>query len=156
MALKISFIHRHGKITMKSGHFYTFKYKGFENDPNPHILMLNKISGIHPKSGHEHRYIQALNLSYIPRKDRKKFVKDWIENFSKSKNIKFTWDLVKRKYPYLQVSIRRYFYKPNYYITKLEDLDTIEKIQKTIVGNLFKDFSKSIRRKLGKVMRKWL
>lgn len=155
MALKMSFKHKHGKVTMLSGNFYKFKYQGFQHDPEPHIIFINKIEGIHPTTGHEHRYIQAINLSYIPRQDRKKFVDDWILNYSKSKNIKFTWQLIKKKYPYIQFGIRRYFWKPPYYMSKMEHLDTIDKINKAIVGNWAKDFSKKLKMKLAQFFKRF-
>ena len=107
--LKVSYTYKHGGVTMKTGEFYTFKYTGFENDPAPHIIFINKVEGIHPKTKHEHRYIQAINVNYLPREERKRFVDDWLKIFKKTKNVKFTWDMVKNKYPYLKVGIRRYF-----------------------------------------------
>lgn len=154
MSIKISQTHKHGNITMKAANFYTFKYQGFRNDPSPHIIFINKAEGIHPKTGHQHRYITGINLNYVPRQDRKRFVEDWITNFQKSKSAKFTWDVVKRKYPYIAFAIRRYFWKPPYYISKLEHLDTIDKINKTIVGNWAKDFSKFIKMKLGQLFKR--
>ena len=154
MALKVSLIHKHGKITMKSGNFYTFNYTGFQSDPRPHILFLNKISGTHPTSGREWRFVQGINLNYVPRQDRRKFVDDWIANYSKSKNLDFTWKLVKRKYPYIAFAIRRYFWSPPYYMSKMEHLDTIEKINKTIVGNWAKDFSKKLKMKIAQIFKR--
>jgi len=155
MALTMSLKHKHGKVTMKSGNFYKFKYQGFKHDPEPHVLFINKISGIHPTTNHEHHYIQCINLTYVPRQDRKKFVEDWMTHLQKSKNVEFTWKLVKRKYPYIAFAIRRYFWKPPYYISNLEYLDTIEKINKTIVGNWAKDFSKSIKMKLAQFFKRF-
>lgn len=154
MALKISLSFKHGKVVMKSGNFYKFKYQGFAHDPEPHILFLNHISGIHPNTGHEHHYIQGINLTYCPRADRQKFVDDWVANYSKTKDLKFTWKLIQRKYPYISFAIRRYFWKPPYYISKLEHLDTIEKIQSTIVGNWAKDFSKKVKMKMAQFFKR--
>lgn len=153
--LKVSYTYKHGGVTMKTGEFYTFKYTGFENDPAPHIIFINKVEGIHPKTKHEHRYIQAINVNYLPREERKRFVDDWLKIFKKTKNVKFTWDMVKNKYPYLKVGIRRYFWKPPYYISKLEYLDTEKKIYSIIVGNWAKDFGKAIRSKLAKFFKRF-
>ena len=71
--LKVSYTHKHGGVTMKTGEFYTFQYQGFERDPAPHIIFINKVEGIHPKTKHEHRYIQAINVNYLPREERKRF-----------------------------------------------------------------------------------
>lgn len=155
MAIRVSPIHKHGKVTMKSGNFYTFKYQGFKHDPSPHVVFINKLEGTHPKTNHEWHFVQCINLNYIPRQDRKRFVEDWMEQFQKSKSTEFTWNLVKRKYPYLKFAIRRYFWKPPYYISKLEHLDTIEKINKTIVGNWAKDFSKQIKMKLAQFFKRF-
>lgn len=156
MSIKISYTHKHSGVMMKSGEFYTFHYQPYANDPNPNIIFINYISGIHPKSSHQWRLIQAINLSYIPRKDRKKFVEDWEKNKKKSKgNLKFTWDLVKRKYPYLKFSIRRYQTKPNYYISKVEALDTDKKIAAGLKFNWAKDFSNIIRRKIASKLKKF-
>lgn len=155
MAIRISPTHKHGKVTMQSGHFYTFKYQGFKHDPKPHIIFINKWEGTHPNTGNQMRFVQAINLNYIPRQDRKRFVEDWMEQFQKSKSTEFTWNLVKRKYPYLKFAIRRYFWKPPYYISNLEYLDTIEKINKTIVGNWAKDFSKNIKMKLAQFFKRF-
>lgn len=155
MAIKMSFTHRHGKVTMKSGEFYKFNYQGFKHDPSPHVLFINKLEGIHPTSGNQWRFIQCINLSYIPRQDRRKFVDDWIKIHSKSKDSKITWQMIKTKYPYIAFGIRRYFWTPPYYIGKLEHLDTIDKIEKTIVGNWAKDFSKKLRMKLAQFFKRF-
>lgn len=154
MSIKISFIFKHGGVTLHSGDFAKFSYQGYKHDPKPHIIFINKIEGIHSKTGHEHRYISAINLNYVPRQDRRKFVDDWIKLQTKSKDTKITWQLIKRKYPYIAFGIRRYFWKPPYYIGKLEHLDTIDKIEKTIVGNWAKDFSKMIRMKLAQFFKR--
>lgn len=156
MALKVAWSHKHENVLMKTGEFYSFKYRAYNNDPSPSGIFINYISGIHPNTGHQHRYIQFINLSYIPRKDRKKFVEDWEKNKKKSKgNLKFTWDLVKRKYPYLKFSIRRYQTKPNYYISKVEALDTDKKIAAGLKFNWAKDFSNIIRRKIASKLKKF-
>lgn len=147
MALKRSDEKKHQKITFKTGYFYKFKYQGYRNDPEPIIIFINAISGINPKTGNQHRYIQAINLNYIPRKDRKKFVNDWIEYYNKTQNVRFTWKLIQRRYKYIKFGIRRYFYIPNYYIHKVRYIP-FEDVQKEVVKSLFKDFSNVIKRKI--------
>jgi hypothetical protein len=75
MALIITYKKKSHGITWKSGHIFSFKYTPFQNDNKPLIIVLNIIEGIHPNTGHQHRYIQGLNLHYVPRKDRKRFIK---------------------------------------------------------------------------------
>ncbi len=154
MAIKMSYTHKHGNVTMRSGEFYKFKYQGYKHDPSPHVIFINKLEGIHPTTNNQWRFMQCINLNYIPRQDRRKFVDDWIKLQTKSKDTKITWQLIKRKYPYIAFGIRRYFWKPPYYIGKLEHLDTIDKIEKTIVGNWAKDFSKMIRMKLAQFFKR--
>lgn len=155
MTLKIAWTHKHDKIKMNSGEFYSFNYSGFENDPHPHIIMINKWSGHNPNTGHEYRFIQAINLNYVQRSKRKQFVNDWLKEWENSKgNIKFTWENVQKKYPYLKFYIRRYFYKPKYYISKLEYLDTEKKIKNKLIRNWYKDFSKSISSKIAKFFKR--
>jgi len=71
MALKIDYTFRHAGITFKSGHFYSFRYNAWRNDPKPLIILLYRITGIHPSTGHQWRLIQAINLNYIPRSHRR-------------------------------------------------------------------------------------
>lgn len=74
MPLRISYRKKHKGTTLQSGHFYKFKYVAFENDPSPMVIFLNAIEGLHPRTGHQWRLIQAINLNYIPRRDRRRFV----------------------------------------------------------------------------------
>ena len=62
---------REQMVWFKSGHFYSFNYTQYKNDPIPTVIMLNAVKGTHPNTGHIHNYIQAINLSYIPRNYRK-------------------------------------------------------------------------------------
>jgi hypothetical protein len=86
---------------------------------------------------------------------RKQFTEDWLKEWNDSKgNIKFTWERVQKKYPYLKFYIRRYFYKPKYYISKLEYLETEKKIKNKLVRNWYKDFSRSISNKIAKFFKR--
>lgn len=150
-------VHKKKKIngtTFKSGHMYKFSYQAYQNDPNPTALVINILSGYHPKTGHEHHYMQCINLSYIPRKDRKKFVDTWMKEMSKTKNIEITWNRIKSQYPYIQEGIRRYLYKPRYYIRKIEYIPP-EDWQKEVVKSWAKDFSGTIRRKIASKLKRF-
>jgi len=145
MSLHVLTEKRHNKVVLKSGHFYTFKYKSFENDPEPLIIFINAISGIHENTGNQHRYIQGINLNYVPKKDRKKFMETYLKANDLSKgDIKFTWKIIKRKYPYISFAIRRYFYIPNYYITNLQEIPQSAIID-AVNSNVNKDFSKKVK-----------
>lgn len=148
MALKVSYNKRVQGVALKSGHFYSFNYTAYENDPNPTIIFLNSVSGIHPKTGREHRYFTAINLNYLSRRDRRDFVEDWIQEMKSTNSPKLTWDKVKSKYPALKSSIRRYFYSPKYYIRKLKKIEGEEEIRKEVVRTMSKDFSKKVKRKV--------
>ena len=51
-------------LEWKSGYFYTFKYKGWENDPKPHIIFMYAYSGFHPNTGREWRFLIDEELLY--------------------------------------------------------------------------------------------
>jgi hypothetical protein len=148
VAIQLHFQKKHGKVTFQSGHFYVFRYQAWENDPEPNIIFINALSGIHEKTGREWRFIQGINLSYIPRKDRKRFVDDWLRHINSTRgNVKITWMLIKKNYPYISAAIRRYFYSPNYYIHDLRHVP-FDKAHDVIVKSWSKDFSKRIRRSI--------
>lgn len=130
-------------VKLKSGYFYKFKYRPYENDPTPTIIFMHSIEGLHPNTGHQWRLFQTLNFTYIPRAMRKRFMKVWLKELDRPGNIKFTWQKVLGKYPYLKKGIRRYQFKPAGYITNLEEIP-IEEIEKEVVKTLSKDFSKKI------------
>jgi len=76
---------------------------------------------------------------------RKAFANEWVRVFEQSNgNVKFTWQKVKRKYPYLQHAIRRYFYSPSYYISDLNAVP-FENMEKVIISTWSKDFSKKLK-----------
>jgi hypothetical protein len=147
MALNIQWSWKKGGETIKSGEFCTFSYSAWQNDPEPVCIFINKITGIHENTGHQWRLIQGISLNYIPRRDRKRFVKDWYNYMSKNKSAKFTWQLVKRRYPYIQHAIRRFQIKPDYYISNFRKLEG-EEIGQEVVRNWGKDFSKFLKRKI--------
>lgn len=156
MALRINKTWTHENQRIKSGEFCTFRYRAYKNDPNPHCIFINYITGINPSTDHQWRLIQCINLSYVPRKDRQRFVKDWWETYEKNDgNVEFTWKIVKASYPYISFAIRRYMTKPIYYISDFKVLRTRKQIGDVIVGNWAKDFSKFLKRKIASTFRRF-
>lgn len=86
-------------------------------------------------------------MTYIPRSQRKTFAIVWMRTLKKNRgNVKFTWRLVQDRFPYLQLAVRRYFYSPSYYITKVKEIPMDEKSwEKAVVSTFSKDFSKKIK-----------
>lgn len=155
MALRRVYKKRFKGVTLKSGHFYTFKYQAWEHDPKPTIIFMHGIEGIHPNTGHQWRILQAINFTYIPRAVRSRFLKIWMKELQKAGQPKFHWQKVQAKYPYLERAIRRYFFKPNYYIRDLKEVP-FEDIEKVVVSTYSKDFSKKITTALRAKFRKAL
>ena len=143
MALRRVYKKKLKGVTLKSGHFYKFRYKAFERDPKPTIIFMHSIEGINPNTGHQWRLIQALNFTYIPRAQRKRFMKVWLAELEKPGNIKFHWQKVLARYSYLKMGIRRYQFKPADYITLLEEIP-VDRIEKEVVKTMLKDFSKKV------------
>ena len=130
-----------GTVWFKSGHIYTFKYKNFQFDPEPTVIVLYTIKGIHPNSGHYHHYIQAINFTYIPRGKRREFIYEWkkLLEFYHG-DVYFTWDTVKRSYPYMQIAIRRYLLDGNL-INNGKEIP-VEDMDKVVVSTWARDYSK--------------
>lgn len=131
-------------VTLKTGHFYKFKYQAWERDPKPVVIFMASIEGIHENSGHQWRILQCINFTYIPRAFRKRFLKVWLKELEKPGNIRFTWKKIVAKYPYLKPAIRRYFFKPSYYIRSLEEIP-LDDVERVVVSTFSKDFSKKIK-----------
>lgn len=147
MALKIHYKKKSQGVTWKSGHMYTFKYSPAEESFSPTYLHICSFSGYHQNTGHEWHFHQGINLEFLPRKARKRFVDDWRKEFGKGRNLKITWKSLTRKYPYLEEFTRRFLYKPNYYIRKPQEIPP-EDWDKAIVKSMARDFSSTIKRKL--------
>jgi len=147
MAIKRVFKKKFKGITMKSGYIYTFKYQAWENDPKPTAILLYALDGTHPRTGNQWRFFQMLNMTYIPRTIRKQFIKEWVIYLQKTKNVKLTWEIIIKKYPRLKHSVRRYFFKPNYYIKDLKEVP-LDKIEDVVVSTWSKDFSKKVKTSL--------
>ena len=147
MAIQRQYKKRFKGVDVKSGFIYKFKYQAWENDPEPTVLMMYALKGTHENTGHEWRLFQAVNFTYIPRPLRKKFANDWMNEVGVTKDPRFTWEKVKAKYPYLQHAVRRYFYKPSYYITNLVEVP-FDQAEQAIVSTWAKDFSKKVKSSL--------
>lgn len=147
MAVRRNYSKTFKGVKVKSGHIYRFKYQAWENDPSPTVIMMYALEGNHDRTGHQWRFFQAINFTYIPRPIRKQFAEAWMKEFTRSKNVKFTWEKIKIQYPYIQNAVRRYFIKPTYYITDLEEVP-FDQWEKAIVSTWSKDFSKKVKSSL--------
>ena len=58
--------------------------------------------------------------------------------------MKFTCEVVQRRYPYLKGAVRRYFFKPTYYIKDLKEIP-FDQMEDVIVSTWSKDFSKKLK-----------
>jgi hypothetical protein len=153
MALTIDTDFRMNGVRWRSGHIYTFRYNAWQHDPNPTIILMYRIRGIHPNTGHQWRLIQGINFSYIPRSHRKVFASQWLETFAESNgNAEFTYSLMKRRYPWMSIGIRRYLTKPAYYIQNPEEIPP-ESMEDAIIDTWMKDFSKKVKLDLMKKYR---
>ena len=122
MALKVQYQLKHGRVLMRSGYLYTFQYLAYQHDKNPLIIFLNSFSGTHPVTKRQWRFFQAINLTYLPRAKRLRFVKSWMKTLKRSGSVRLTWQKVKSQYPELKVAMRRYFYSPKYYVRSLVEI----------------------------------
>lgn len=144
MAIKLTLNWSSHGVKWRSGHFYTFRYNAYRQDPNPTVILMYKVFGVNPKTGHQHRYIQAININYIPRAHRKVFVNLWAKELDKNKgNVEFTWNLVQMRFPYLELAVRRYMLKPVYRIQKPKYIP-IDQLDDVVIGTWSKDFSKKL------------
>ncbi|MFW6129857.1 MAG: hypothetical protein ACOC56_01660 [Atribacterota bacterium] len=153
--LRIQYTKKHGGVTFKGGQCYTFSYNAYENDPNPLVFFMYAIVGINPKTGHQWRLIQCINLNYIPRGQRKLFVSVWKNKMAKSKSVKLTWEYVIKNFPFMKNAIRRYMLKPNYYIRKVKYIPP-DKYEEEIIKSWAKDFSGAIKRGFFSTIKKWV
>lgn len=148
MAIRRIYKKRFSNVNVKSGYIYTFKYRAWANDPHPTVIMMYALEGIHPNTGHQWRFFQAINFTYIPRAQRMMFAKEWKIIFERTNgNVRLTWELVKKRYPFMQNAVRRYFFRPNYYITSLKEIP-FDDMEKYIISTWSKDFSKKVKSSL--------
>ncbi len=145
MALTHDMTFRLNGITWQSGHVYTFRYGPWQHDPNPTLVLLHRTRGTHPNTGHQHRYITGINLSYIPRSHRRLFAMIWVQEYERTNgDTRLTWEMVKRRFPFLKYGIRRYQYKPSYYIQNPVEVP-FDQLESAIVDTWSKDFSKKLK-----------
>jgi hypothetical protein len=147
MAVRRIYQKKFKNVNWKSGHVYAFKYQAWENDPKPLIIHMYHLNGVHPNTNHKWSLIQGINLSYIPRGQRKRFAKDWIKILGKTSSPRFRWEFIKSKYPYLQHAVRRYLTRPQTYITQPIEIPFAD-FEKMVVSTFAKDFSKKIKTSL--------
>lgn len=148
MALKTQYTFRQNGITFNSGHFYSFRYQAWANDPKPLIILFYRITGVNPSTGHQWRLIQGINLNYIPRSHRRLFVNQWQHHYeTHNGNVKFTYEDMKRRYPWLRYGIRRYMTKPAYYIKNPVEID-FDNIEEAVLSTYDKDFSRKLKQEL--------
>jgi hypothetical protein len=148
--LKVDYTFRFNGLTWQSGYFYTFRYRAYQSDPIPLIILFYRITGINPSTGHQWRLIQGINMNYIPRSHRRLFLMQWQNYYETSRgNIKFTYEQMKRQYPYLRYGIRRYLTKPVYYIQKPYEIP-MDKVEEAVLSTFDKDFSHKIKLELAK------
>ena len=145
MAIKVDYKFKSHGITWRSGYLYRFRYNAYRNDPEPLIILMGRYLGIHPNTGHQWRLIQAINLNYIPRSHRKLFALQWKNHMEFSNgDVVFTWDKVKRQFPYLRFGIRRYVLRPTYRIQNPIEIP-FDDMDDAIIDTWSKDFSKKIK-----------
>lgn len=153
MALHVDTDFRFKNVHWKSGMVYSFKYANWRNDPNPTIILMYRIRGIHPNTGHQWRLIQGINFTYIPRPQRKHFAQAWIKEMENNGGrADLTWDTVQNMYPYMTHAVRRYMLTPAYVINDVKPIP-FEEMEKAIVSTWSKDFSKKIRTDLAQKYR---
>ncbi len=145
MAIKLVNKFKFKNLTWKSGYVYTFRYNAYRNDPTPTIILMYRVHGINPNTGHMHNYIQGINFTYIPRSHRMLFGMQWQNAMERTRgNATFSWELVKRQFPYLRYGIRRYLLTPNYRIQNPIGIQ-INDMEDAITDTWSKDFSKKVR-----------
>jgi len=110
-------------------------------------------SGRHPNTGRQWRFFQAINLSYVPRAKRKKFMKLYQQSYERRKGkMTFVWRDITTRYPGLKIAVRRYFYSPSYYIINPEEVP-FDEAEEFVMGTMLKDFSKQTIRALRQKLR---
>ena len=144
MALAFSFKKRFQGAMLHSGRVYNFTYSAYQHDPAPLVIFLYWVSGTHPRTKHQWRFIQCINLNYISRSLRKQFVEDWVRSLYTTRNVKLTWDVVRARWPQITFATRRYLYSPSYYIKGLRTISLAD-VEKEVVGSLNRDFSTKTR-----------
>ena len=144
MALRAKFEQNYKGVLLKSGRIYSFSYDAFHHDPTPLIVFLYWMEGSHPRTGNQWRFFQAINLNYLNRSYRQKFIKDWVTSLYTTQNLKLTWQALIRRFPDMQFATRRYLYRPASYIKSLRAVELVH-VEKEVVGSLYKDYSRQAK-----------
>ena len=148
MALKVDREWRSHKVRWKSGHLYQIgRYTNWFEDAAPLIIVLYRIRGIHPSSGHQWNLVQGINLNYVPRHVRTNFIQNWkLEMEQNNGNVFLTWERIKRQFPGIAKSnaIRRYQLKPTYMIQDVRPIPP-EEMENAVVSSWHKDFMKKTK-----------
>jgi len=106
------------------------------------------FSGRHPNTGHEWHFFQGINFTYIPRTQRRHFANIWVSRMERNNgNFQLDWASLVSEFPYLRNAVRRYFYKPSYYIQDAMEVP-LEDIEQVVVSTWSRDFSKKLRTNL--------
>ncbi len=141
MAIRSSDKIKHGWVLFRTGHVYSFRYSNFQFDPEPTVIVINTVRGIHPTTGHRHNYLQAINFTYIPRNVRSIFIKKWKKNLKRyNGDVKLSWLDVTRRYPYLMLALRRYILDKGY-VTKIVDIK-YDNLEDAVIKTFEADYSK--------------
>jgi Fe-S cluster biosynthesis and repair protein YggX len=139
---------KEGMVSFKSGRFYSFFYQPYKNDPIPTVIMINAIKGTHPTTGHVHNYLQCINLSYIPRAYRARFVNLWIKTLENSGgNVKLTWNTVVSRFPFLKIAVRRYILG-KHYIRYQREIQGRADIEREVISTVYRDYSQMAMKQL--------
>ncbi len=154
MAIKYHLKKKAAGTTWKSGHIYQIRYSNWHNDPRPVIIVMGLTSGYHPNTGHEHHYISAININYIPRYHRTQFARLWKNEMEKNNGkVELVWDRVQQDFPYMRHAVRRYWYKPSYMITNVKYIPP-ENIEEAVISTWSKDYSKKLKVDLARKFRR--
>ena len=153
MGLKIDYTFKLNGIVWRSGYFYSFRYRAWNQDPTPLLILFYRITGINPSTGHQWRLLQGINLNYIPRSHRRLFLMQWQYHYEAGNgNIKFTYEMMKRQHPYLRFGIRRYMTSPPYYIRYPYEIP-VEKVEDAVMSTFDKDYSIKLKQELAQKYR---
>ena len=148
MGLKVDYQFRLNGMEWNSGYFYTFRYRAYGQDPQPLIILFYRISGINPSTGHQWRLFQGVNMNYLPRSHRRLFLMQWQNYYETSGgNIKFTYDMMKRRFPFMRYAIRRYMTKPAYYVQNPYEIP-MDKVEEAVMSTFDRDYSQKIKQEL--------
>jgi hypothetical protein len=156
MSLRIFYNITYQGLHLQSGQCYHFGYSRYQNDPHPIIFFINGIIGTHPMTGHMWNLIQGINLNYIPKNDRLKFVNMWKPVVTNGANMLMTWKRIQGQFPYLRglggfIPIRRYLLGPGKYIVQPRWVPP-ESYMRVIIQGLTKDYFNIQYKKIAKLV----